>query len=256
MRRLFPVAAEEVDLEAEYAVSPDVPWHVRTSFISSADGAVTLAGRAGGLGNAADRRVFALLRDLSDVILVGAGTARTEGYGAPRPTGARRDRRRRHGLPDAPTMAVVSQRLEFDTGSDLFPDDEPRTIVVTCRSASPQRRVELARSAEVLVYGEEAVDLPAAAAALRERGLRRVHLEGGPALFGAALAGGLVDELCLTLAPMLVGPGPDRIVAGADLPDPAALSLAHVLAEDGYLFLRYSVADRQPTDPANGSGAS
>jgi len=244
MRRVLPDVADDVDIEAEYAVAADLPWHVRTSFISSADGAVSVNGRAGGLGNAGDRRVFALLRDLSDVILVGAGTAREEEYAAPRPTGARLERRRRHGVGDAPAMAVVSERLEFDTGSDLFPDDEPRTIVITSESSPPQRRAELARYADVLVCGTRAVDLGEAASAMRARGLRRVHFEGGPRLFGTAMAGGLVDELCLTLAPLLTGPGAGRIVAGAELADPSPLLLRHVLEEDGYLFLRYTMSGR------------
>lgn len=241
MRRLLPGASEDIDPEVQYAVADGVPWHVRASFISSADGAVTLAGRAGPLGSAGDRRVFALLRDLSDVILVGAGTARIEGYGAPRPTGQRLERRRRHGLPDAPVMALVSERLAFDTDSDLFPDDQPRTIVITSDSSPLRRRAELARHAVVVVCGGQSVDLVAAAAVLRERGLRRVHCEGGPQLLATALAAGIVNELCLTLAPMLTGPGAGRIVAGLELPHPAPMSLRHVLEEDGYLFLRYDI---------------
>ena len=246
MRRLIPDATDDVDLEACYAVPAELPWHVRTSFISSADGAVSLDGRAGGLGSAGDRRVFALLRDLSDVILVGAGTARAEGYGAPRPVGPRLERRRRHGLPDAPVLALVSQRLSFEPDSALFPDDLPRTLVITSGTSPPERRSDLARHAEVLVCGEDTVDLVAAAAALRDRGLRRVHCEGGPRLFAGALGAGLVDELCLTVAPLLTGPGSGRIVTGLELPVPAGLDLAHVLEEDGYLFLRYQVLPAPP----------
>ncbi|MBA3523692.1 MAG: dihydrofolate reductase family protein, partial [Geodermatophilaceae bacterium] len=105
MIRRLAATTDAVDLEEAYAVAPGVGWHVRTSFISSADGAVSIGGRAGGLGNASDRAVFGLLRDLADVILVGAGTARAERYGAVRPTGPRLERRRRHRLPDAPVMA-------------------------------------------------------------------------------------------------------------------------------------------------------
>lgn len=252
MRRLVPVSTDHVDLEVAYAVPDEVAWHVRTSFISSADGAVTLAGRSGGLGNAADRRVFALLRDLSDVILVGAGTARDEGYRAPRPVGRRLQRRQRHGLPDAPVLALVSEGLAFDLDSGLFPDDLPRTIVITSSASPVHRRTALAVRADVLVCGEQAVDLEAAVSALRCRGFRRVHLEGGPRLFAAALATpGLVDELCLTLAPILTGPGAGRIVTGPELKAPAGMSLRHVLEEDGYLYLRYQLRPRPAagTDP-------
>lgn len=241
MRRILPEPADGVDLEAAYAVAGAVPWHVRVSFVSSADGAVTLNGRAGDLGNAGDRRVFGLLRDLSDVILVGAGTARIEGYRAQRPGGERLDRRRRHELPDAPVMALVSRCLDLDPSGGLFDPAAPRSIVLTCESSPADRRAELARVADVLVVGDDAVDLGAATAALRDRGLRRAHCEGGPHLLGTALAAGVVDELCLTVAPLLTGPGAGRIVAGADLPVPARMSLGHVLEDDGYLFLRYQL---------------
>jgi len=245
MRALLPVAADEVDLEAAYAVPRSTPFHVRASFISSADGAVTLDGHSGGLGNAADKEIFGLARDLADVILVGAGTARAEAYGASQPTGRRLERRRRHGLPDAPVMAVVSERLQFELDSDLFPTDEPRTVVITSGASPADARAALAERAEVLVYGDDTVDLAAAVASLRWRGLRRVHCEGGPRLFAGLLAVGLVDELCLTLAPLLTGPGAERIVTGGPWPTSLYGELMHVLEEDGYLYLRYRLEQRR-----------
>jgi len=239
MRSLLPVASERVDLEAAYAVPPETPFHLRASFISSADGAVTLDGRSGGLGNAADKEIFGLARDLADVILVGAGTARAEAYGASRPIGRRLERRRRHGLPDAPVMALVSESLQFDLDSDLFPTDEPRTVVITSGASPADARAAVAEHAEVLVLGDDAVDLAAAVAALRKRGLRRTHCEGGPRLFAGLVAAGLVDELCLTLAPLLTGPGAARIVTGPAWPAPAYGVLQHVLEDEGFLFLRY-----------------
>jgi riboflavin biosynthesis pyrimidine reductase len=83
--------------------------------------------------------------------------------------------------------------------------------------------------------------LAGAVRALRERGLGRILCEGGPGLFAALVAEGLVDEVDLTVSPLLAGPGPGRIVAGAGHP-PAALALRHVLDEDGMLFLRYAVS--------------
>lgn len=241
MRALLPEPRADVDLEAAYAVPPDLPFHVRTSFISSADGAVTLDGRSGGLGNAADKAIFGLGRDLADVILVGAGTARAEAYGASRPRGERLARRRRHGQPDAPVMALVSERLALDVDGDLFPADEPRTVVLTSAASPADRRVRLAEHADVVVCGDASVDLAAGLAALRERGLRRVHCEGGARLFAGMLAADLVDELCLTLAPLLTGPGADRIVTGAPMPTPAYGTLRHVLEDEGYLYLRYDL---------------
>jgi len=245
MRRLVPDPIGPVDPEEEYAIDAELPWHVRASFISSVDGAVTVQGRSGGLGGEADRAVFALLRDLSDTILVGAGTARAEGYQASRPRDRRRDRRLRNALPTAPVLALVSERLDLDTDGGLFPADEPRTIVITSHASPARRRAELAERADVLVHGTDSVDLRVALAELRGRGLRRVHCEGGPRLFAGMVAAGLVDELCLTVAPLLTGPGADRIVTGPGTGPPVDAEPGPVLEQDGYLFLRYRLRPPQ-----------
>lgn len=241
MRSLLPVASERVDLEAAYAVPPETPFHVRASFISSADGAVTLDGRSGGLGNAADKEIFGLARDLADVILVGAGTARAEAYGASRPIGRRLERRRRHGLPDAPVMALVSESLQFDLGSDLFPTDEPRTVIYTSDASPRLRRARLERHADVVVVGMSDVDLRTVVADLRHRDLRRVHCEGGPRLFAGLVSAGLVDELCLTYAPLLTGPKAGRIVTGQGWGNAVRASMQHLLEDEGYLYARYQL---------------
>src|SRR4051794_41916010 len=101
VRRLFPDPSDEVDLRTAYAV--DAQRHVRANFVASADGSVSLQGKSGTLGNATDRELFQLLRTMSDVVLVGAGTARGENYGGAR-TG------------DGPTPPVAGGRrsLDFD----------------------------------------------------------------------------------------------------------------------------------------------
>ncbi|HVE29250.1 MAG TPA: dihydrofolate reductase family protein, partial [Mycobacteriales bacterium] len=132
MRQLLPEPAEDLtddDLVGIYAVPPGE--HLRVNFVSSADGAVTLDGASGGLGGPGDRRVFQLLRDLADVILVAAGTVRNEGYGYPRFTAERRARRLAAGRQEWPTFAVVTRRLELDLSSSLFTDPPVRTVVVT-----------------------------------------------------------------------------------------------------------------------------
>lgn len=241
MRRLLPDPRAHVDIEAEYAVAADLRWHLRASFVSSADGAVTVDGRSGGLGGPADTRVFGLLRDLSDVIIVGAGTARAEGYGVPVVGGDRLERRRRHGLPDVPVLVLVSHSLDLDPAADFFADPRHRTVVLTRSAAPGERRSALERVADVMVCGAEEVDLAQALLRLREQSLRRAHFEGGPRLLGSALAAGVVDELCLTIAPVLAGAGAGRIVGGPPLPAPVDARLAHVLEEDGSLFLRYDL---------------
>ena len=236
MRQLLPEPAENLtddDLVAIYATPPGE--HLRVNFVSSADGAVTLDGASGGLGTPGDQRVFQLLRDLADVILVAAGTVRNEGYGYPRFSADRRSRRLAAGRGEWPTFAVVSRRLEFDLGSSLFVDPPVRTVVVTGPDSPAERRAELERCAELMVVDE----LPAAVAELHRRG--PILCEGGPNLFATLVGDALVDELCLTVSPILAGPGPGRIEAGP-LHPAARLDLAGVLEEDGALFARYAVA--------------
>lgn len=230
------------DLVDAYAV-PELPpsgTHVRANLVASVDGAATLHGSSRGLGTPADRRLLGLLRDLCDVVLVGAGTARAERYGALRPAPARQARRSALGLRPAPRLAVVSSTLDLDPDSPLL-SARPRTILLTHGAAPPDRLRALAGSAEIVVAGECAADPAVAVRELAARGLPRVLCEGGPELLGAMAAAKALDELCLTVSPLLVAGAAGRIMRG-DLPGPAGLGLRHVLEEDGALFLRYAVA--------------
>ena len=239
LRQLRPAAGGEPDLPALYAY-PDGRW-LRANMVSSADGAATLSGASAGLSSDTDRRLFALLRVLSDVILVGAATVRTERYKPARPA-PEPWRGLRAGRTPTPPIAVVTRRLDLDPDSPLItaaPADA-RTIVLTSEQAPADVRAALEPHADVIVAGEDGVDFKAAVAALAERGHRRLLAEGGPHLLAELLAAGLLDELCLTVGPLLAGPGPSRIVTGP-LPDGAQpLDLAHVLEEDGFLFCRYT----------------
>ena len=240
MRQLFPSPGPgDADLAALYAYPPG-PW-LRGNMVASADGAASLGGVSGSLSSEADRQVFFLLRALADVILVGAGTVRAEGYGP-----ARRSRLWSHlrdGWPATPRIAVVSARLDLDPETRLFTEAGPdaRTIVITSASAPEHLRAGLARHAEVITAGEAAIDLAAAVRALADRGHHRMLTEGGPNLLTQLAAAGLLDELCLTIGPLLAGPGPDRILAGHPFPDgPLPLVLAHVLEDSGFLLCRYT----------------
>jgi riboflavin biosynthesis pyrimidine reductase len=251
VRRLLPAAdgppadLDDASLAEAYAVPAGPRWHLRINFVASADGGATVEDRSGGLSNPADKRVFRLLRDLADVVLVGAGTARAEGYGAERYAPERRRRRVELGGAELPVIAVISGSLDLDPTSTLFTRAEPnaRTVVITCQAAPEARRVALAEVADLLVAGDDRVDLAAAVAGLAGRGLARVLCEGGPTLFGALLEAGLVDELCLTVSPLLTGPGTGRIVAGRLVDGaPFPLSLLHLLEEDGALLHRYGLS--------------
>ena len=239
-RQLFPAAAERPDLAALYAY-PDGQW-LRANMVSSADGAATLGGASAGLSSDTDRQVFALLRALCDVIVVGAATVRAERYKPARAGAAWRDFR--WGRTPTPPIAVITARLDLDPDSPLVTAAPPdaRTIVVTTARAPADRRAGLARHADVIVAGDETVDLKAAVAALAGRGYRRLLTEGGPHLLAQLAGAGLMDELCLTVGPLMAGPGASRIVAGGAGTGPAApvpLTLAHVLEDNGFLLCRY-----------------
>jgi riboflavin biosynthesis pyrimidine reductase len=243
MRRLWPEAGEVDDVAALVAAEarpapPDRPW-VLVNMVASLDGAITVDGRSGGLGRPADKAMFSALRAVADLVLVGAGTARAEGYGPARPSEATQAARLRRGQAAVPRIAVVTGSLDLDLASPLFSDATARTIVVTHQQADPARRAAAAQVADVVVAGSGAVDLAAALRSLRDLGASVVACEGGPRLNGDLVAADLVDEWDLTVSPLLVGGDSGRAAAGAGHPDGRELVLDRVLEGDGLLLTRW-----------------
>ncbi|MGE0027693.1 MAG: pyrimidine reductase family protein [Thermoleophilia bacterium] len=244
MRRLLPAPAAAVAPEEAYADVPTASGRpgVRVNMVASLDGAITIEGRSGGLGGDADLRVFRALRSLADVILVAAGTARTEGYGPPKLADEAQAARRARGQSRLPRIAVVTRSLELDWGTHLFTEapDDARPIVVTSAGAPQEGRRRAAEVADVLVAGDDGVDLAGALRRLGADGAASVLCEGGPSLNRALAAEGLLDELCLTVSPRLVGGDGPRMLAG-DPPAPGGLPMRlHAAYEDdGFLFLRH-----------------
>jgi len=244
MHLLRPDTGTTVDdraLEDLYAYPDELtrPF-VQVNFVASADGAATVSGRSRGLSSPADKKVFALGRDLADVVLVGAGTAVVEGYRGVRRTDLRAERRARLGLSDIPPIAVVTGQGSIDPESPLVTDTAVPLIVLTSEAAPVDRRKALADAgADVVVAGTSRVDAALALDALADRGLRRVCCEGGPTLFADLIAAGLVDQLCLTVAPVLVGSGAVRVATGRPADEPMGLTLESVLTDEGFLMLRY-----------------
>ncbi|MFL5259170.1 MAG: pyrimidine reductase family protein [Hyphomicrobiales bacterium] len=226
-----------------YTVKDRNRQSVRVNFVASIDGAATDHGLTGGLSGQADKRVFGLLRRLSDVILVGAGTVRAEGYGAMRLDPASVELRRASGLADQPVFAIVSAMLGLDPESPIFTQAPVRAIVVTVGASSHIKKQALSRVADVIVCGEERLDVRAMLDAFAQRGLRQVLCEGGPMLFGTLLDADCVDELCLTISPLIEAGDAQRIVTGT--PERARrMVLHHVLVSDGTLILGYLRAAR------------
>ena len=215
MRRLHPNPAEAVTIRECYDVPrpahANMPW-VMLCMVSGLDGSTTVGTTSRGLSSSTDQQLLLTLRSFADVILVGANTARWEGYGPPRG--------------DDQRVAVVSRTGAFDFTLPLWqsgravllmPEDSP-TVPVPCVRA-----------------GRGDVDLGAALAGL---GARVVQAEGGPTLNGLLAANDLVDELNLTISPQVTGGNGPRAVTGA--PElPRRMHLAHVLEDEGFLFTRY-----------------
>ncbi|WP_400995852.1 pyrimidine reductase family protein [Agromyces sp. GXQ0307] len=211
----------------------------RVNMVESLDGAATLAGRSGGLGDDEDQRLMSVLRSHADVVLVGSGTVRAEGYGGAAVVEADAAWRDARGRALQPRFAVVSSRLELEPRHPFFADAVSRPLVVTSEAAPTDRREALARVADVIVAGDRRVDLAASFAEFGRRGLRSILSEGGPGLLGALAEADLVDELCATLSPVLVGGTGPRIAESA-AERPRAMRLVHAIPGERMLFLRYA----------------
>jgi len=238
MRQLLP-APRPVDgpEDLESIFSMPAARRVRANFVISVDAAVELDGRSQSLGGPADRAAFMAMRACADVVLVGAGTVRSENYGPVKLDEPTRHRRVDQGLAPLPRLAVVSAKADLDPHARLFSGDIKPLLLTTARSVSS--RPDLAEVADVRACGNEVLELPVALDCLYEGGLLRVLCEGGPTLLGTLLGNGLVDELCLTISPVFAGPGHRPLAAGGPLADAATFELLGLLEADGMLLTRY-----------------
>lgn len=216
------------------------PW-LRANMVSTLDGAAQHEGRSQPISTAADMRIFGTLRGLADVVVVGAETVRQEGY---RPARARAEfapRREAAGQGPAPAVAVVTAGLGLDFSLPLFTSPLVPTLILTGAAAPPDRVAAAERAgARVVIAGDgTGVEPDRAVRALAGLGHTRLLTEGGPRLLGQFVAAGVLDELCLTLSPMLSAGDAQRIAGGPSLAVPRRFALASLLEEEGFLFARY-----------------
>jgi riboflavin biosynthesis pyrimidine reductase len=197
---------------------PDRPW-VGVCMIASLDGGTVVDGRSGRLGNATDATVFSALRRTADVVLVGAGTARAESYGPPTEPGLR--------------IGVVTSKGAIDPADPLFASGAGFLVM-------PEDGPPAPGSIDVVRAGTGQVDPALALERLGDvvSAPSFVQVEGGSRLNGALLASGCVDELDLTVSPVLIGGDGPRITTGA----PSTFDrfdLVHVATENGFLYTRW-----------------
>ncbi|WP_369249876.1 pyrimidine reductase family protein [Streptomyces sp. R41] len=261
MRRLFPVTYEtaaqasggppEADVTdrewglgelAEAYAYPDrrEPW-LRGNMVSTLDGAAQHDGRSQPISSATDMRIFGVLRGLADVVIVGAETVRQEGYRPARAREAFAELREAAGQGPAPAIAVVTASLDLDFSLPLFTSPLVPTLVLTGAAAAPDRVAAAEKAgAQVVIAGDGmGVDPARAVRALGDLGLTRLLTEGGPRLLGQFVAGGVLDELCLTVSPMLAAGDAQRIAGGPSMAVPARFELVSLLEEAGFLYSRY-----------------
>lgn len=187
--------------------------------VASLDGTTTVEGRSSSLSSPNDVEVLHTLRDLADVIIVGAGTVRDEGYGEPRRAGQR--------------VGVVTNSGDLDTTTPLFTSGAGFLI---CPRELPDPGVDTVRA------GTDRVDLAEAVARLDEvvPGVAFVQAEGGAGLNGSLASLDLIDELNVTFSPRIVGGDGPRLTAGAPERADIAYDLAHLLVDDdSFLFSRW-----------------
>lgn len=246
VRQLLPTPldpADPLDLYPldERPAPAERPW-VMMNMVASADGAIAIDGVSGELGGEGDSMVFRAVRASCDWILAGAGTVRAERYRIPRPAADVADVRRRTGRTPAPRLAVVTTSVDLDGALPLFADQqpgEPKPLVITGATPPAERVEALTGRAEWAHLPTPQATPEGVMAALRTAGARVVLVEGGPSFNGQVVDAGLVDELCLTISPHLVGGPTPRIVHGSTTTAALGLRLDRLLEHEGALFARY-----------------
>jgi riboflavin biosynthesis pyrimidine reductase len=219
---------------------------VRANMISSLDGGATDDGKAGGLAGPGDRALFARMRQEADVVVVGAATVRIENYSGAQMSVSQRQERQSRGQAEVPPIAVITHSADFEHDAKLFTRAEVPPLILTCRETVDDVRARFDALADVVDASgrhTDRVDPAAVLDILDRRGMRRVLTEGGPSLLSLFIAGDLLDELCVTIAPILVGGQARRIASGSG-ESHTRMRRSHLLTDDeGYLYTRYVKVD-------------
>jgi len=246
MRQLLPAPRDGVkplDLypAASRTAPAERPW-VMINMIAGIDGGTAIDGVSGGLGGPGDKAVFGAIRASCDWILVASGTARAERYRIPQPGTDARRARVSAGRAPTPRLAVVSGSLNFEADLPMFaecPTDLPPALVITGQTAPPDRVENLRRVAEVEMLPDTRPTPEAALAHLHQRGAEVVLVEGGPSFNAQFAQAGLIDELCVSVAPKVTAGVSKRIVAGGPPMDSLDFDLGWLLEHESMLFARY-----------------
>lgn len=244
LRRIHPdgalVSPEQAlaELRLTGRALPDRPYVV-ANFVVTLDGRAAVGGKSGPIGGQADRAVFHALRSEVDAVLAGTGTLAAERYGRIVPDAEARSRRERSGLAGEPLAVVITRSGTVPWDIPLFAESAQRAWVISGEPVEPP--ADVAAKTTVVLAEREADVLATALGRLRtELGIRTLLCEGGPTMLSALVARGALDELFLTVAPLLAGGGvAPTITRGPEPPQPAEMQLAWALEHEGELLLRY-----------------
>jgi riboflavin biosynthesis pyrimidine reductase len=219
-----------------YPLGLDHPL-LRANFIASIDGAVTLDGAGRKLGTPTDRRVFTRLREVADVVLVGATTAKAKPYIDIQLGTEAKSWRASHGLPTELQVAVVSSRAVISP--QLLNNPIPPIVFVSASADGSARRALEASGAIVRQMPQRQIASASIRNGLKELGLNRVLVEGGPTFFSQLVADNAIDELCLTTSPMVVAGPARRLATAADHVEIHMERKTVLLGGDGTVIVRW-----------------
>lgn len=226
---------DPLELQMSYARGhPDRPW-VMGNFVTTIDGSAVVDGGSTAINDEDDMKMFGAIRAVPDFILVGAETVRAENYRPIDLDEPRRQARIAVGLEEVPHLVVATRSLDLDPGMRVFSNPKRRVTVLTGEDAPAERSEALAEVADVVrLRSTTPSDF------VHYMRMAKVILcEGGPALMGQFVAAGLVDELALTLSPLLTSGLSVRLAHGPAADPPLEMKLDRVLYGDRMLFLRY-----------------
>lgn len=204
--------------------------YVLANMVTALDGTIAIDGESGTIGTHApgDRAVFRALRDHADAVLAGTGTIASEGYRRLIATPERRADRAARGLAPDALAVVLSRSGRIPEGVPMLEDPDQPVRTFTGADADPAHALRV----------------------LREEGVEVLLCEGGPSLLGDLVRRGLVDELCLTIAPVLGGGAPEHTLLGGAADHPRTVELRWLLEEGGGLHARYAMLAQSPDPPA------
>lgn len=213
---------------------------VVADMVATADGRAAVEGRSVALGHPEDRALLRELRAAADAILVGTGTLAAERYASLLDDDARA-RRVAEGRPPHPLVVTTSRRLRLPVEeAPVFAERGVPILAFAEQAAATAAPPVVAADLEV-VRLPAPLSLAAVLAALRARGVKGVLCEGGPSLLRRLVAEDLLDDLCLTVAPLLAAGGAPSILEGDVLPRAPHLTLRDVHRADDHLFLHYGL---------------